>query len=152
MMMRHKLRIALPALVLAFAGSALAGAQRSPVVEVYKNPSCGCCVNWVKHLETHGFATRTTNVENIGEVKQKYNVPRQTVSCHTAVVEGYVIEGHVPAAEIRRLLKERPAVTGLAVPDMPIGSPGMEGANARPYNVLTFDKQGRTQVFSTQRP
>lgn len=150
MSMRHRLRILLP--VLAFAGSALVGAQRSPMVEVYKNPSCGCCVNWVKHLESQGFATRTTNVENIGEVKQKYNVPRQAVSCHTAVVEGYVIEGHVPASEIRRLLKERPAVAGLAVPDMPIGSPGMEGANARPYNVLTFDKQGRTQVFSTQRP
>jgi hypothetical protein len=79
-------------------------------------------------------------------------VPAQRRSCHTALVNGYVIEGHVPAAEIQRLLKEKPKVAGLAVPGMPIGSPGMEGANARPYDVLTFDKTGKTAVFSTQRP
>jgi len=85
-------------------------------------------------------------------VKDKHNVPRQARSCHTALVGGYVIEGHVPAADIQRLLKERPAILGLAVPGMPIGSPGMEGPNPQPYNVLAFDKKGQTSVFSTQRP
>lgn len=139
-------------LLLLFAWGDSLVAQKPPIVEVYKHPTCGCCVNWVEHLRAHGFIATTTNVENIGDVKEKYRVPEQAVSCHTAVVAGYVIEGHVPASEIHRLLKERPPVVGLAVPNMPVGSPGMEGANARPYNVLTFDKQGRTQVFSTQRP
>jgi len=85
-------------------------------------------------------------------VKDKYGVPAQTRSCHTALVGGYVIEGHVPAADIQRLLKEKPKVAGLAVAGMPIGSPGMEGANPRPYDVLAFDKTGKTTVFSTQRP
>jgi hypothetical protein len=85
-------------------------------------------------------------------VKEVYKVPAQTRSCHTALVGGYVIEGHVPADEIHRLLKEKPKVAGLAVPGMPIGSPGMEGPNARPYDVLTFDKAGKTAVYSTQRP
>ena len=150
--MRTILRVALPILLLSFAWGDSLVAQKPPMVEVYKDPTCGCCVKWVEHLRSHGFTARTTNVENIGEVKEKYHVPSQALSCHTAIVGGYVIEGHVPASEIHRLLKERPAAAGLAVPNMPIGSPGMEGANARPYNVLTFDKQGRMQVYSTQRP
>jgi hypothetical protein len=109
-------------------------------------------VKWVEHLNRQGFLTRTTNLENVGEIKQKHGVPERVLSCHTALVGGYVIEGHVPASEIHRLLKERPPVAGLAVPNMRIGSPGMEGANAQPYQVLTFDKQGRTQVYSTQHP
>jgi hypothetical protein len=144
--------LGLMAVVLTLATGYGVGAQRQAQVDVYKTATCGCCANWVDHLRKHGFATTTTNVANMDGVHAKYNVPRQAQSCHTAVVEGYVIEGHVPAAEIERLLKERPDVVGLAVPGMPIGSPGMEGAGARPYNVLTFDKQGRAQVFSTQRP
>ena len=126
-------------------------AQRPPVVEVYKSPTCGCCANWVEHLRKSGFAPKTTELDDreLDAVKARHNVPRQVESCHTAVVGGYVIEGHVPASDIQRLLKERPAVVGLAVPGMPIGAPGMEGPGAKPYNVVTFDKQGTTQVYSS---
>jgi hypothetical protein len=129
-----------------------AEAQRPVAVEVFKDATCGCCANWVEHLRRKGFAPTSTNVDNIAALKDTHNVPRQARSCHTALVGGYVIEGHVPAADIQRLLKERPAIAGLAVPGMPIGSPGMEGSNPQPYNVLAFDKKGQTSVFSTQKP
>jgi hypothetical protein len=106
----------------------------------------------VEHLKAQGFTTKTTNVADIDRVKAKYNVPASARSCHTALVGGYVIEGHVPAADVQRLLKERPAgVVGLAVPGMPIGSPGMEvaGMKGQPYDVLAFDKAGRTRVFAS---
>src|SRR5262245_35780689 len=92
-------------------------------VTVYKDPSCGCCALWVKHLEQHGFVTKVIETADVNDIKTKNLVPRQARSCHTALVNGYAIEGHVPAADIQRLLKERPAVAGLAVPGMPIGSP-----------------------------
>ena len=126
--------------------------QQSPKVDVYKDPTCGCCGNWVTHVRAQGFDTVVSDVRDIAAVKAKYHVPDQLRSCHTALVGGYVIEGHVPATDIRRLLKERPKVVGLAVPGMPIGSPGMEGPNARPYDVLTFDAAGKTTVYSTQKP
>jgi hypothetical protein len=130
----------------------LVAAQRSspPAVEVFKSPTCGCCANWVKHLEAHGFATKVTDVEDMTQVKSKYGVPGRLQSCHTGVVNGYVLEGHVPAADVQRLLKERPAVVGVAVPGMPVGSPGMEVGNTiQPYDVLTFNKQGQTTVFAS---
>ena len=127
-------------------------AQKPVAAQVFKDASCGCCANWVEHLRRKGFAPTSENVADINAVKSKYGVPAQTRSCHTALVGGYVIEGHVPAADIQRLLKEKPKVAGLAVPGMPIGSPGMEGANPRPYDVLAFDKTGKTTVFSTQTP
>jgi len=126
--------------------------QQLPKVDVYKDPSCGCCANWVGHLQGHGFATNVTDSPNIAAVKTKYHVPAALQSCHTALVGGYVIEGHVPATDIQRLLKERPSVVGLAVPGMPIGSPGMEGTTGRPYEVLTFDAAGKSAVYSTQKP
>ena len=126
--------------------------QQSPKVDVYKDPSCGCCANWVAHMKAQGFAATATDVRDIAAVKTKYHVPNQLRSCHTALVGGYVIEGHVPATDVQRLLKERPRVVGLAVPGMPIGSPGMEGLNGRPYDVLTFDAAGKTSVYSTQKP
>jgi hypothetical protein len=129
-----------------------ADAQRPVTIDVFKDPTCGCCANWVEHLRRKGFTATSTNLSDMTALKDKHNVPRQARSCHTALVGGYVIEGHVPAADIQRLLKEKPAVAGLAVPGMPIGSPGMEGANPQPYNVLAFDKKGQTTVFSTQRP
>ena len=145
--------IGLAALVLAIALiSGAVGAQKPVAVQVFKDASCGCCANWVEHLRRKGFAPTAENVADINAVKDKYGVPAQTRSCHTALVGGYVIEGHVPAADIQRLLKEKPKVAGLAVAGMPIGSPGMEGANPRPYDVLAFDKTGKTTVFSTQRP
>src|SRR5262245_36035148 len=103
---------------------------QSKTVEVYKSPTCGCCVNWVAHVRQNGFTVKTTDVRDIEKVKLEKKVPPSVFSCHTAVVDGYVIEGHVPASEIQRLFKERPKVAGLAVAGMPIGSPGMEGPNA----------------------
>ena len=126
----------------------------TPTVEVYKSATCGCCSKWVEHLQQGGFATRVTNLgeEALDAFKTKHAVPRTAQSCHTALVGGYVVEGHVPAGEVRRLLKERPAVAGIAVAGMPTGSPGMEVPGQRPqvYNVIAFDKQGATKVFSTQ--
>ncbi len=126
--------------------------QQPPKVDVYKDPTCGCCSNWVTHMKKRGFDTTVTDVRDIAAVKAKYDVPNQLRSCHTALVGGYVIEGHVPATDVQRLLKQRPKVVGLAVPGMPTGSPGMEGQNGRPYDVLTFDAAGKTTVFSTQQP
>jgi hypothetical protein len=129
-----------------------AGAQKPPVtVEVFKTATCGCCAKWVEHLRQSGFAAKTTDLTqtDLNAVKAKHNVPPALHSCHTAVVGGYVVEGHIPAATVHRLLKERPRVAGIAVPGMPTGSPGMEGPNPRPYDVLTFDKQGATKVFAT---
>jgi hypothetical protein len=127
-------------------------AQKPIPVQVYKDATCGCCANWVEHLRRNGFAPTSENVADMNVVKQTYGVPAQTRSCHTAIVAGYVIEGHVPAAEIHRLIQTKAKVAGLAVPGMPIGSPGMEGANPRPYDVLSFEKTGKTAVFSTQNP
>jgi hypothetical protein len=118
-------------------------------VTVYKSPTCGCCKEWVKHLQANGFSVATHDVADIMPYKTANGVPATLGSCHTAKVDGYVIEGHVPASDIKRLLKERPAVRGLAVPGMPVGSPGMEqGARKDRYDVLTFDAQGKTAVYA----
>jgi hypothetical protein len=126
------------------------GASTRASVEVYKSPTCGCCSKWVEHLQAHGFTVKTTNVEDIYEVKTKHRVPSAVESCHTALVGGYVVEGHVPAADVQRMLDERPAIAGIGVRGMPIGSPGMEveGVKPQPYNVLAFDKGGQTRVFA----
>jgi hypothetical protein len=119
-----------------------------PVVTVYKDPYCGCCEAWVKHLEANGFEVKVHEVENMDQQKRTYGVPVSLKSCHTAVVDGYTIEGHVPAAEIQRLLKERPKAKGLAVPGMPIGSPGMEsGSTIQRYAVLLFNTDGTSSVY-----
>ncbi len=120
-----------------------------PAVTVYKDPTCGCCSLWVKHLQENGFEVTVHEVENMAEYKQKYGVPKSAQSCHTGIVDGYTIEGHVPATEIHRLLKERPQAKGLAVPGMPVGSPGMEVPNvpAQSYKVLLFKADGTTSVY-----
>ena len=125
--------------------------QKQPMVEVYKSPTCGCCSAWVDHLRDHGFAVRTIETDKVDELKASHRIPRQVQSCHTALVSGYVVEGHVPAADVARLLKERPAIAGIAVPGMPIGSPGMEmpGTKAQPFDVIAFGKDGSTRVFAT---
>ena len=125
-------------------------AQAQPTMTVQRDPGCGCCLNWVAHLEKAGFKVSITESPEMDAVKDRRGVPKSARSCHTGVVDGYVIEGHVPAADIKRLLKERPAVVGLAVPGMPAGSPGMEMSNGRtqPYSVLAFDKSGKTSVFA----
>jgi len=127
-------------------------AESSAVVQVYKSATCGCCGDWIDHLQANGFRVDAKNVNDLAPVKQSLGVTRELASCHTAQVEGYVIEGHVPAREIKRLLRERPPVVGLAVPDMPIGSPGMEGPNPEGYSVLAFDGQGKTEVFEVYVP
>jgi hypothetical protein len=123
----------------------------APTVQVYKSPTCGCCANWVKHLQQHGFVTRVTDSNDVASIKAQRGVPARVQSCHTAVVDGYVLEGHVPAADVQRLLKERPAIVGLAVPGMPIGSPGMEVPGQKPqaYDVVAFDKQGQTRTYAS---
>jgi len=119
-------------------------------ITVYKSPTCDCCKKWISHLEDNGFKVKSVNMNNVVPKKIEFGITRQTASCHTAVVEGYVIEGHVPANDIKRLLKDRPkGVRGLAVPGMPVGSPGMEqGDRKDPYAVLSIDKQGQTRVFA----
>ncbi|HKE86959.1 MAG TPA: DUF411 domain-containing protein [Vicinamibacterales bacterium] len=143
--------IALALLLTATMATLVGRQQQRPTVDVYKDPTCGCCSKWVEHMQANGFAVRTTNREDLADLKAKHGVPPGVRSCHMAVVNGYVVEGHVPANDIQRLLKERPAIVGLAVPGMPIGSPGMEvpGQKAQPFDVLSFDKNGQTRVFAS---
>ncbi|MBA2707904.1 MAG: DUF411 domain-containing protein [Gemmatimonadaceae bacterium] len=118
------------------------------LVKVYKDPNCGCCVKWMEHLEKNGFKVESMDMPDLSLLKQKHGVTGELQSCHTAIIGDYVIEGHVPAEVIRKLLKEKPAVLGLAVPGMPMGSPGMEGATRERYDILTFDRAGRTKVYA----
>ncbi len=118
-------------------------------ITVYKTPTCGCCSKWVRHLEKNGFEVNAINRNNLNSVKSEAGIPRKLASCHTAVVGDYVIEGHVPADDIKRLLKEQPAASGLAVPGMPMGSPGMEGSRKDAYNVMMFTKEGDSLIFSS---
>jgi hypothetical protein len=130
------------------ANARLASTTKPVAIKVYKTPTCGCCKSWVQHLRDNGFTVETVDMPDLSMVKQKYGVKPALQACHTAVVNGYVVEGHVPADLIMKLVKEHPAVAGLAVPGMPAGSPGMEGASKVPYDVLTFDKAGRTRVYA----
>lgn len=135
--------------LLAFTGRGLWAQADNGTVVVYKSPTCGCCSLWVDHLRANGFRVETHDVANLDAVRRQAGVPARLGSCHTARVGGYVIEGHVPAAEIRRLLQSRPRVDGLAVPGMPIGSPGMEmGGRIDAYDVLAFNRAGETTVFA----
>lgn len=118
-----------------------------PEITVYKSPTCGCCGLWVDHLEESGFTVKTLDMPDVTPMKQRYGLPADLASCHTAVVDGYVVEGHVPADVIKELLQKRPDVAGIAVPGMPIGSPGMEGPNPQPYNVVAFSTDGEREVF-----
>lgn len=117
-------------------------------IKVYKDPQCGCCKEWVKNLEANGFKVETMDMPDLSMIKQKYAVKPEIQACHTAIVGDYVVEGHVPADLIKQMLKEKPAIAGLAVPGMPQGSPGMEGATKERYNVLTFDRAGHTTVYA----
>ena len=120
-----------------------------PNATVYHSPECTCCGKWMNHLKAQGFAIKNIPTNNIEEVKQKYNIPNNLTSCHTAIVNGYVIEGHVPADDIKRLLAEKPNVTGLTVPQMPVGTPGMEIGNQKdPFAVFSFAAKGTVAVFN----
>lgn len=135
----------------AMAVGAPAGAA-GPHLAVFKNPSCGCCTAWVDHLKAFGFGVTVTEVSDTAGPRRLAGIPEQFGSCHTARVAGYAIEGHVPAADIRRLLKERPKAIGLAVPGMPLGSPGMEvpGGQRDRYDVMLIERDGTTRVWSRQ--
>lgn len=140
------MRITLTAAVLVLLLSQPAHAQQT-VIEVYKSPYCDCCTAWIKHLKQHGFTVKAHDVGDASEYRAKFGVPYALGSCHTAQAGGYAIEGHVPAREIKRLLAERPKAKGLAVPSMPLGSPGMEGPRSDPYEVLLFQTDGKYSVY-----
>ena len=147
-MKRRSLALAIAAGVAAMRLPALA-AGPLPRMHVFKSPTCGCCGAWVDHLKTAGFTVTVTEVEDTAQARRKYGLPDRFGSCHTGVVDGYVVEGHVPAEQVKRLLAMRPVAIGLAVVGMPIGSPGMEVGDTRePYEVLLIDQRGRATVFA----
>jgi hypothetical protein len=140
--------IALSIVLIVYQDSSASTALAEGIVTVYKSPTCGCCTKWIDHLKTNGFKVKAINTNDMHSVKEKAGVQHGLGSCHTALVDGYVIEGHVPASDIKRLLEQRPSVIGLTVPGMPMGSPGMEGPRKDNYSVLTFDQSGNTTEFS----
>lgn len=142
-----KLRRLLPS-VFALASLLPVAVQAAPpAMTVYKTRTCGCCGKWVEHMRSNGFAVTVADVESTAGFQQNYGVPDELRSCHTATVGGYAIEGHVPAADVQRLLKSRPKAKGLAVPGMPMGSPGMEGPRQDAYSVLLFGANNRVTRF-----
>lgn len=132
-----------------FAATQVRAAEPLPTVDVYKSPYCGCCEQWVAHMRQSGFKVNIHNVRDVTPVRENFGVPETMASCHTAVVGGYAIEGHVPAADVKRLLHERPKAAGIAVPGMVRGSPGMgQGQGTDSYKVMVFSKGGGNSVFA----
>ena len=133
-------------------GLAHAATGTRPQIEVWKSASCGCCHQWVDHLERNGFQVKVNDVAGPADYREKFGMPSAYGSCHTARVQGYVLEGHVPAREIHRLLKEKPQALGLAVPGMPVGSPGMEmGDRKDAYDVMLVARDGSARVYQSYR-
>jgi len=120
-----------------------------PQMTVYKSSTCGCCSKWVEHMKANGFDVKAIDVEDIDKVKRERGVPADAASCHTAIVNGYVVEGHVPADAVLKMLKDKPAIAGIAVPGMPMGAPGMEmpGGQKDAFNIVAFDKTGKTSIY-----
>ena len=141
-----KIALIVSVLMLAATG-AKAQSNELPLMTVWKTPWCGCCGGWVEHMETAGFKVVVKQVEDLEKIKSMAGIPEDLESCHTAVVGEYKVEGHVPAADIKKLLATKPAVHGIAVPGMPAGSPGM-GGDPEPYKVMTFTLDGKTAVFN----
>lgn len=135
-------------LVAVFAVPTSAMGAAAPTVEVWKSPACGCCGGWVAHLRTAGFSVVVRDVDDVDPIKRTHGIPAELASCHTALVEGYVVEGPVPASDIRRLLAERPAIRGLSAPGMPSGAPGM-GEDGSAYDVVAFGGAGGTSMFAS---
>ena len=119
-------------------------------VTVYKTPTCGCCAKWVDHLEANGFRVKVVDLADVTPMKIRYGVPADLGSCHTALVSGYFVEGHVPAEEIHRMLETGEPIAGLAVPGMPMGSPGMEGFRSDPYDIVAVEKDGGRRIFASR--
>lgn len=131
------------------AGSARASVAPLPLMTIYKSPSCGCCKEWVKHVQAAGFKTKVVDMDDLTQVKTDAGVPEDLQSCHTALIGAYVIEGHVPAELVQKLLTDKTKLTGLAVGGMVVGSPGMEqGSMKQPYNVMAFTKGGKSTVYA----
>jgi len=137
---------------LALAGTLAAAARptaQGVSMTVYKTPTCGCCAKWVENMKAAGFKVQVQDMDDLTEIKQASGVPVRIRTCHTAVVGNYVVEGHVPADLVKKMLSEKPKMTGIAVPGMPVGSPGMESGNEKtPYDVVLFDKTGKTTVYA----
>lgn len=124
--------------------------QKPLEIVVYRSPTCGCCSKWLSHLKKHQFNIKDIVTEDVDSIKAQYGVPKNMASCHTAIVDGYVIEGHVPAADIKKLITIKPKVVGLSVPGMVTGSPGMEmGEKKDPFKVISFDDKGKYKVFNS---
>jgi hypothetical protein len=138
-------------LVLAMSLCGIMSYAAATKIEVYKSPTCRCCGKWVDHMRANGFTVETKNIGN-KKVQKRAGIPPSLGSCHTSLVDGYVIEGHVPASDIKRFLNERPKAIGLAVPGMPKGSPGMESSRSDPYNVLLINKEGNLSVYNRHLP
>ena len=152
--MKHTIsRRSLLGMALAAAAPLVAGvrlsAQAKPQMTVYKDVSCGCCEKWVEHMQANGFDVKAVNVDDIDKVKKERGVPAAAQSCHTGVVGAYLVEGHVPAAAVKKMLAEKPAIAGIAVPGMPMGSPGMEVPSGQKdkFDVVAFDKAGKITVY-----
>ena len=127
---------------------AMIGTASIPMT-VYKSPSCGCCKSWVTHMQGAGFTVKVIDMDDLTTVKKNAGVPQQLQSCHTALVGGYVVEGHVPADLVKKMLNQKSSIIGVAVPGMVTGSPGMEMGNSKdPYDVIAFDRAGKTLVFA----
>lgn len=124
--------------------------QDLPAITVYKSPTCGCCAKWVDHLEENGFEVESIDTPDVNVTKVQYGVPGELSSCHTAIVDGYVVEGHVPADVIKKMLADKPEIVGIAVPGMPMGSPGMEGSRVDHYDVIAFQEDGARSVFASR--
>ncbi len=142
--MKHSLRLALAAGLML-----VSAAANAATMTVMKSPTCGCCAKWIEHVQAHGIVVKVVDVPDIAAVKAKAGVPDKLASCHTARINGYVVEGHVPAADIKKLLAMKPKARGIAVPGMPMGSPGMEHGNHRePYNTMLIKSDGTSSVFA----
>lgn len=148
--MKRRTILSTAASLAAAAALPASGRNALPQVEVFKDPNCGCCGAWVDHLKAAGFPVKVQEVADPGAVRKRHGIPDQYGSCHTGVVAGYALEGHVPADDVKRLLVRKPAGAGLAVPGMPIGSPGMEvGERRDAFKVLLIDRAGGATVFAS---
>ena len=132
---------------MATAAAFVASAAHAAQLTVHKSPTCGCCAKWVEHVEKHGFTVKVVETQDMASVKKRLGVPDQLASCHSTEAGGYFIEGHVPAADIKRLLAQKPKAAGIAVPGMPAGSPGMEAAGSQTYATLLVSKAGKPSLY-----
>lgn len=138
-------------ILIAAAGSfvVMQNVSAEPEMTVYKSPTCGCCGKWITHMEENGLKVNAVDILEMNVVKERYGITRNLASCHTAIIDGYYIEGHVPAADVKRLIAEKTNSKGLTVPGMPVGSPGMEmGDRVDSYQVLSVKSDGSTEVFN----